>query len=361
LTGFHPETHRAVNLEQAMDPAIPTLAERLGNHGFSTAALVFDCTWLSPRWGFGKGFDSYRVTRWRAERQARMAAEWILDHRDDQFFFFLHTFEPHSDFSILPYEAPGLTRKIIGDRFGVAGFGCRDGRCASQFVNGLHRGKVVVEPRDAEILRHSYDEGVRYLDRALGEFFNTLRSSDVWERMLIVVTSDHGEAFGERGEFGHNTVHEEIVRVPLMVKWPGGENAGVIRSAPRSSVDVAPTLLSIAGLDVEGLPGEDLRLPRTQREIFAGTLAKAVIDGNDKAIFAGSLPARLFDLGEDPGEQIDVAGAGPSRVAALRKLLREHRRQSQALYMGFDPSTEIGEVILSESERERLRAFGYVE
>jgi arylsulfatase A-like enzyme len=361
LTGFHPETHRAINLEQAMDPAIPTLAERFGNLGFDTAALVFDCTWLSPRWGFGKGFDSYRVTRWRAERQARMAAEWVLDHRDDQFFFFLHTFEPHSDFSILPYEAPGLTRRKIDGLFGIAGFGCRGGRCASQFVNGLHHGEVGVEPRDAEVLRYSYDEGVRYLDDALGELFNTLRSSGVWERMLIVVTSDHGEAFGERGEFGHNSVHEEIVRVPLMVKWPGGENAGVIQSAPRSSVDLAPTLLAIAGLDVEGLPGQDLRLPRTRKAIFAGTLVKAVIDGNDKAIFTGSRPARLFDLGDDPGERTDVAGAFRSRVAALRKLLREHRHRSQVLHEAFGSSSEIGEVILSESERERLRAFGYLE
>jgi arylsulfatase A-like enzyme len=361
LTGFHPETHRAVNLEQAMDPAIPTLAERFSTLGFETGALVFDCTWLSPRWGFGKGFDSYQVTRWRAERQARMAAEWVLDHRDEQFFFFLHTFEPHSDFSILPYEAPGLSRKKISELFGVSGFGCRGGRCASQLVNGLHHGDVAADPRDAEILRYSYDEGVRYLDRALGELFNILRSSGIWDRMLIVVTSDHGEAFGERGGFGHNSVHEEIVRVPLMVKWPGRENAGVIRSSPRSSVDLAPTLLAVAGLEAGGLPGEDLRNQRSQRAVFSGTVAKAVIEGDDKAIFAGSQSVRLFDLGRDPGERANLADTGPSRVEELRELLREHRRQSRALFEVFGSPTEAGEVVLSERERERLRAFGYLE
>jgi arylsulfatase A-like enzyme len=361
LTGFHPETHRAINLEQAMDPAVPTLAERLGTLGFKTAALVFDCTWLSPRWGFGKGFDSYRVTRWRAARQARMAAEWMLDHRDEQFFFFLHTFEPHSDFSILPYEAPDLTRGKIGEVFGVSGFGCREGRCASQFVNGLDRGEVAIEEGDAEILRYSYDEGVRYLDRALGELFDTLRTSDLWDNMLIVVTSDHGEAFGERGEFGHNSVHEEIVRVPLMVKWPGGEHAGVVRSDPRSAVDLAPTLLDFAGFDAGSMPGEDLRRPQTQRPIIAGTVAKAVIDGDHKAIFAGSLPVHLYDLGVDPGELDNIASARSSQVSELRKLLREHRLRSQAVYETFGPSAQAGEVVLSESERERLRAFGYLE
>jgi arylsulfatase A-like enzyme len=361
LTGFHPETHRAINLQQAMDPAIPTLAERLGSVGLETAALVFDCTWLSPRWGFGKGFDSYRVTRWRAARQARMAAEWMLDHRAEPFFFFLHTFEPHSDFSILPYEAPGLTRGRIDELFGVSGYGCRGGRCASQFVNGLHHGEVLADRHDAEILRYSYDAGVRYLDHALGELFDTLRASGVWDHLLVVVTSDHGEAFGERGEFGHNSVHQEIVRVPLMVKWPGGENAGAIRSDPRSAVDLAPTLLGFAGLDAGELPGEDLRHLRTQRPIFAGTVAKAVIDGDHKAIFAGSLPVLLFDLSADPGELSNIADMGSSRVADLRHLLREHRHRSRALLEALGSTTEAGEVVLSESERERLRAFGYLE
>jgi hypothetical protein len=361
LTGFYPDTHRAITLEQAIDPAIPTLAGRFREVGVETAALVFDCTWLSPRWGFGKGFDSYRVSRWRAERQARMATQWVLDHRDDAFFFFLHTFEPHSDFNLLPYEAPGLTRKKIAERFGVHGFGCRGGRCASQLVNGLHHREVPFEPQDAEILRHSYDEGVGYVDRSLGELFNALRSDGVWDRMLVVVTSDHGEAFGERGEFGHNSLHEEIVRVPLMVKWPGGASAGEVHGAPRSAVDVAPTLLGFAGLAADELPGEDLRGPRSEAAVFTGTLAKAVIVGDGKGIFAGKIPARVFDLGTDPGEQADRAGADTTLTRALRKFLREHRRQSLELHRAYGSQREADDVILSERERERLRAFGYLE
>jgi len=361
LTGFHPETHRAVTLEQAMDPAIPTLAGRFRYADLMTAALVFDCTWLSPRWGFGKGFDSYRVSRWRAERQGGAAAQWVLDHRDDNFFFFLHTFEPHSDFKRLPYEAPGLTQKAIAERFGVPGFGCRGGRCASQFVNGLHHREVPLEPHDAEILRHSYDAGVRYLDRAMGELFNALRASGMWDRMLIVLTSDHGEAFGERGGFGHNTLHEEIVRVPLMVKWPGGEHAGEVHHDPCSAVDVAPTLLGFAGLPADGLPGIDLHSRPSDAAVFTGTLAKAVIVGHDKGIFSGELPAEIFDLGADAGERNNIAEIDTGRTSALRELLGEHRQQSLALFRAFGSQGEAGDVDLSERERERLRAFGYLE
>jgi len=149
LTGYHPSTHRAQLLNQAMDPAIPTLAERLRVAGFSTAALVFDCGWLSPRWGFAKGFDSYQVSRWRADRQARAAANWVLERRGESFFFFLHTFEPHADRHVLPYEAPGINRQVIAEVFGVEGFGCRKGLCSSRFLQGLVRGKFPFEPQDA--------------------------------------------------------------------------------------------------------------------------------------------------------------------------------------------------------------------
>jgi hypothetical protein len=361
LTGFYPDTHRAITLEQAMDPAIPTLAERFQGAGLETAALVFDCTWLSPRWGFGKGFNLYEVSRWRAGRQAHMAAQWVLDHRSEDFFFFLHTFEPHSDFKVLPYEAPGLTRWKLAERFGVHGFGCRGGKCASQFINGLHHREVALEPNDADILRYSYDEGVRYLDSALGNLFDDLRSSGIWDQMLVVVTSDHGEAFGERGEFGHNSLHEEIVRVPLMIKWPGGRNAGEIDSTPRSAVDVAPTLLDFAGLGPVELPGEDLRAPRSESAIFSGTLDQAVITGNVKGIFARKLPARVFDLGIDPGEVTDGTNTVPHRTRVLRKLLQEHRKRSRELFQMYGSPGQTGAVALSERERERLRAFGYLE
>ncbi len=361
LTGFYPETHRAIGLEQAIDPAIPTLAERFRGAGLETAALVFDCTWLSPRWGFDKGFNSYKVSRWRALRQARMAADWVLNHRDDDFFFFLHTFEPHSDFKLLPYEAPGLTRTKIAEKFGAHGFGCRGGACASQFVNALHRREVALEPNDAEILRYGYDEGVSFLDRALGELFNDLRSSGMWDQMLVVVTSDHGEAFGERGDFGHNSLREEIVRVPLAIKWPGGKNGGDVDPTPRSAVDVAPTLLDFAGLDADDLPGEDLRAPRVNPAIFAGTFAKAVIVGDDKGIFSGDLSAQVFDLENDPGEISDCAGQDPKKTSVLRKRLQKHRKHSLELFQMFGSLSQTGEVVLSERERERLKAFGYLE
>lgn len=361
LTGFHPDTHRAVQLNQAMDPAIPTLAERFRSAGFTTSAMVFDCTWLSPRWGFGKGFNSYRVTRWRAGRQARAVSEWVLAHRDEPFFFFFHTFEPHSDFKLLPYEAPGLNRTTIAERFGVSGFGCRKGRCASQLVNALYRDEVPREPLDAEILRHTYDAGVRYLDASLGTLFDSLRSSGLWDQMLIVVTSDHGEEFAEHGGFGHHTLYEEILRVPLLVKWPRGDQAGTINAALTSSVDLAPTLLEAAGLPADGLPGDHLHRRPAHALVFAGTLARAVVRDYDKGIFGGAGPRRIFDLAADPDEELNLVESDPQLSRVLETLLREQRRRALALYRRLGSQREPGEVVLSDRERERLEAFGYLQ
>lgn len=360
LTGYHPETHRAIQLDQGMDAAVPTLAERFREAGFATAAVVFDCTWMSPRWGFGKGFDAYRVTQWRAGRQARAAAEWVLDHRDRDFFFFLHTFEPHSDFAVLPYEAPGLSRRTIAAEFDVRGFGCRAGLCGSRFLNALSEGEVPKRAKDATILRATYDRGIGYLDAALGELFDALRQSGVWDDLLVVVTSDHGEEFAEHGGFGHSALYDEILRVPLIIKWPRGERAGAIASDPCSGVDIAPTLLGHAGLPTASLPGSHVHSRDPAAPVFAGTLELAVVWGGFKGVFGGARPDRLYDLREDPDELFDLAGQRPEVLEELRLILAEQRREARAIYRTFGSDGDPGRVELSERDRERLKAFGYL-
>jgi choline-sulfatase len=361
LTGYDPATHRAQLRDQAMDPAIPTLADRFRVAGFSTSALVFDCGWLSPRWGFAKGFDSYKVNRWRTGRQARAAANWVLEHRDEPFFFFFHTFEPHSDLFVLPYEAPGVNQRTIAEKFGVVGFGCRQGLCSSEFLQGLAGGGVPLEPQDVEILRDTYNAGVRYLDASLGTLFDALRKSGVWNQMLVVVTSDHGEEFFEHGSLSHATLYDEIVRVPLLIKWPGGDHGGVVNGAPCSAVDLAPTLLEFAGLPTEDLPGSHLHRRDEHQPVFVGTLDRAVVVDRFKAIIddaAGT--ARLFNLSNDAGEMVDLAASDPGRLDPLEELLRARKEQALALYRRIGSGLEGEEVLLSQRERERLEAFGYL-
>ena len=146
-----------------------------------------------------------------------------------------------------------------------------------------------------------------------------------------------------------------------MIKWPGGDGAGETHWTPCSAVDLAPTLLNFAGLAAEKLPGQDLKTPQLERAVFSGTLDRAVILGGDKGIFSAKFPAQAFDLVADPGQRANVAASGQKRITALRKLLEEHRRHSRSLHRFFGSQRENNEVVLSERERERLKAFGYLD
>lgn len=370
LTGVSPAVHGAVGIEDPMAPEVETLAERFSAAGLATAALVYDCRWLAPDFGFAQGFHTYSVVPWRASQEVRGAASWMAEHGEQSeqgFFYFLHLFTPHSDSRLLPYEGGSVSRGSVEHLFGVADYGCRRGRCASSLLKSLNEG---LEPlsEEPEILRHLYDGGVRDVDRALGRLFRDLEAAGLWDSMTVVVTSDHGEAFFEHGRVLHDTLHEEILQVPLLVKWPGGEGAGARHGSPASAVDLAPTLLAAAGLPVDDLPGTPLARRHPDAPVVAGTLDRTLIQGDWKLMvpLRGG-PVALYDLDSDPLERHDLA-ADPrhaERVERLRDLYEaqmEIERQLRAsIGIGIGVGTGEGaRPTLTPEERERLEALGYL-
>jgi arylsulfatase A-like enzyme len=179
---------------------------------------------------------------------------------------------------------------------------------------------------------------------------------------LVVVTSDHGEEFADHGGFGHNTLHEEIVRVPLFIKWPGGQHAGLSHDAPTSSIDIAPTLLEYAGLEADDLPGSHLRRRPSDQPVITGTLEQAVVGSKFKGVFGRSngLPS-LFDLEVDPFEMENLAEQKPDKLRILEAILAEQNHRARALHRLIGSQESGRDVVLSEQELERLRAFGYIQ
>ncbi len=379
LTGYPPEVHGAQLEPQPIRPEVPTLAERFLAAGYRTAGLVYDCEWLDPKWGFGRGFDEYRVMPWNADAAVRASVDWMAGHREEPFFYFLHLFTPHSDRTALPYEAEGVDRETVAERFGVEDYGCRDGACASQLLHRLNEGLEPL-PGEEEILRHLYREGVATTDAALGRLFRDLEAAGLFDRLMIVVTSDHGEAIFEHGLVLHTTIHREVLEVPLLVKWPVGsphaERAGTRREMPSSAIDVAPTLLAAAGIapDPEAAPLSGTPLPERSAvtPVFAGTTSKAILTRRFHAIFRPpgdgvAEAAELYDLRNDPAERHDLAAA-PSPAAAetlarLRRRLVEHLEETQraAAALGVEAGEPAPEVELTNEERRRLEALGYID
>lgn len=363
LTGYRGDTHLMYEEERVLDAGLPTLAQRLQASGLTTAGFVYDCKWLDPKWGFGRGFDEYHVQNHRVGRTVFEIENWIESKKGSPFFLFFHTFEPHSDWRRLPYESPGTTQAVVAEGFGVEDYGCAEGRCASQYMNGLNDGEIQARENEAEILRFLYQRGVAETDRALGQLFEHLKERGLWDQMLVIVTSDHGEAFFEHGRCLHGLVWNEIVRVPLIVKWPKGFKAGELGAVPSSSIDLAPTILRAVGIETDGLPGEPLQTLSMERPITIGGGNRMIVQGDWKINVGGNLSTIKFtsNLRDDPGELVDLTVGQSELIAEMLDTARGITKSDIELRELLQESQGENHATLTDEETKKLKALGYLE
>jgi choline-sulfatase len=342
-----------------LHPEVPTLAERFAASGFRTMAWVQRTDWLAAKFGFSRGFEEYHLVDRPLSYQVRSLLSWLQDHRDVPSFVFLHTFDAHSDRHRLPYEASGSDIDTVDRALGLPGYGCAGDLCASVRLRAINRGRVEPLPGEGEVLRLLYDRGIEDVDRDLGLLFDQLRALGLFENMLVAVTSDHGEEFLEHGRVGHASWYDEVMQVPLAIKWPGGIRRGTRHPGPTASIDLAPTLLEIAGVPYHGLPGMLLPRSSTQRTIVTGYNWPVVVSGGWKAVLASHVGIEeLYHLPSDPHEQRDLAAAEPARLARLRQAQSAYQEHLRALESGLVRGTA-PEAVLTPEEIERLRALGY--
>jgi choline-sulfatase len=343
LTAVPPPVHGLrTNGLYRLGPNLPTLATVLGQAGYRTGAFVGSFV-LDARFGLNRGFDVYddrygekhagdpaEGAERRAEDVVRPALDWILsstehrapstEHRN-KWFAWIHLYDPHE-----PYRAPEPY--------------------ASQH-----------EPYDAE---------VAYTDATLGRFLDRLRAAGALDRTLVVVAADHGESLGEHGERTHGVfVYDVTMRVPWIV-WSAGIAHGEYGGLARL-VDLAPTVLDIAGVDrPSAFEGRSL-LPAmgggeapasAYLEAMDANLTRnwapltAIVAGGDKLI---DLPQpELYHLQADPAETRNVFNSDAERARTLAALLRQETAGFAARGSAAEKTT------LSAESRQRLQALGYV-
>ncbi|WP_158542413.1 sulfatase [Lujinxingia litoralis] len=183
---------------------------------------------------------------------------------------------------------------------------------------------------------NNYDSEIAFTDAYVGRVIDKLKEEGLYDEVVFVITSDHGEAFNEHGHYFHGqTLYNPVINVPLLVRVPGWFGRQV--EGPVSIIDVAPTVVDLFGLTIPtefgGRSLTEVMLGRgevPERPVFSELLPytnwkehhRAVIYGEEKLIVNFTLGLEeYFDLSVDPGEQTNLAGERPERVKVLREMI----------------------------------------
>ncbi len=351
FTSLHPPRHGASFARRsALPEGVWTLAKELRNHGYRTAAF-YASGQLAPEFGTGQGFDTYTVTPAALWHQVLAAEEWI-QREDKRFFLFLHTNEVHH-----PYQPPPDVLELFENDYE----GPLPNAITPELLKKINRGEAALTEADARHIVATYDASIRSADRSFGHLIRFLKSDGLYDRTLIVVTSDHGEEFGEHGVWGwhSHTLYDELLMVPLIVRFPKGAHAGSIVHQQVRLIDIAPTVLEVARVARPShLEGRSL-LEVVRDPHAPSRVAYSELDATGERRAALRTPrwklngSALFDLHADPRETRDVSSVFTDTSAELM-------RQRDALVGG--PTAPPGpSVDLDEETREALRALGYLE
>ncbi len=352
----------STNWGAPLDSKFPTLAEVLRAEGYATAAFIANQYVCSRQSGLDRGFlrfedfsglgtefvlsceigrrltTSPRLRHWigwqdywgrkSADRVDADFLEWLDGQPHRPFFAVLNYYDAHQPYAAVePYYRRFGPAKAQEDRPVVAGLRHADvvgldARSASQQMEQQQR----------------YDASIAYLDACLGNLVEALRARGAFENTLVILTSDHGEHFGEHGLQGHgNSLYRSLLHVPLVIRLPGGAQAGLRARQVVSLRDVSATVMDLVGCQ-HTLPGHSLAAcwKETQRSdsdaVFAsvgsvetdGTLDRvdAVIVEGLHYIRYGDGREELFDFFHDSSETRDLVGAKDmqeplSRIRAL--------------------------------------------
>ena len=322
MSGRYPPGHGARHNGLRVAGDVPLLAELFQRAGFKTGAFVGAFP-LDRRFGLARGFEVYGDHMPRAggalanERPGHAVADealaWLRTVGSAQVFLWVHLFEPHA-----PYGNPS------------------DGRPTAT----------------------RYDDEIAEADRQAGRVLAAARELG---DMLVVIAGDHGEAFGEHGEIAHSLfVYDTTLRVPLIINGPG-VNLGA-SEAPVSLIDVAPTIVHLAGLPRFDSDGVDLSpafqgRPLPPRRLYAESFAPLLDFGwsplrsvrEDGWKYIEAPRPELYNVAQDPSENNDMAATEPVRAAAARERVN-----------GYSPATVQPPATGDREAAARLQALGYV-
>ena len=378
FTSLYPSMHGVIYGNSVLPRALTTLAEVLKEAGYLTAGFVANPQ-IKAIFDFDQGFDFYDDTivedkiyhvlfrgndlekkiirrlfklKWEwtdnnnAEMITRKIIPWLKENKDSRFFLYLHYIDPHE-----PYSPPDpFHDKYSNDEF-----------------------KMTENQKNIAL----YDAEIAYTDENIGVLLQTLEQLNIANRTLVVLTSDHGEEFLEHGGTGHGqSLYEEQIRVPLIMRYPHVLPASRIIKERAKMIDIMPTILDLLGIGWDGhMEGASL-LPLVRQDnieshenyIFSETYlgyfqGKAITHNKWKYIFTEVSelrdinklgPEELYDLDNDRGESRNLINQKPKIAKEFREKLLSFTRYAH------ERSISSTKVSIDKRTKEQLKALGYV-
>ena len=399
LSGLRPSRHGAGAITNGRDPlarsalagTIWTLPQAFRAAGYRTQAIVTN-PYLSRAFGLDGGFGGYvnltissefllagRETTWirllewavpevwvrdRGSDVSRVASRWLAGNANaGPFFLWLHYVDPHP-----PYGAGTRHKSFRGDSLlASTANASAPVMTSSPDVARLRSGEIRLSDEEKAAVRRLYRDEVEALDRALARLFDALDEHGIAERTMVVIVSDHGEEFWEHGgvEHGHS-LYDEILHVPFLVRFPNVVPAGLRISEPVSTLDAAPTIADLIGLDrpgdldgmslestLRGMEAPPSRLLSAENLLFAEERT-SLQRGATKYIRWTNGKEEVYDLASDPHELRDLNAIEPV-TAPLRSAFALLQTQQQRADGRIEPR------IVSNAVRAQLRALGYAQ
>ena len=374
MTSLYPSFHGISQANERLADDHLTLAELLQRGGYRTAAFTGG-GWMNADFGFDQGFDMYDDQGGGIGLILPRVKKWINENKSEPFFLFIHCYDIHS-----PYNPPPPYNNIFHD------FIYHGHLTPNTETLGLAAmNKLKVNDDDLRHFIALYDGGIRYTDKKIGEFLAYLQNTGLEDQSLIIITSDHGEAFKEHNSFLHwQLYYRPILHVPLIMHIPNYPRKEVRISSLVQSIDLLPTILEIAKLpDHPKAQGESL-LPLIKqyrnlffilqkgflffKKDFVTSFAEAppppffqgykynisiVTDGYQMIYNLKSQSNQLFNLKVDPLAQRDISRDHDNILGRL--LLR----YKEVFSVTSIPKTL--PITLDEQTREQLEALGYLD
>ncbi|MEN8222657.1 MAG: sulfatase [Acidobacteriota bacterium] len=359
ITSKYPTEIGVVKRNSKIDEKFLTIAEELKKNGYSTHGVISHI-FLKKKYGLAQGFDTYiekidssdnNLLAITSPGVTAEAIKIINGDRKKPLFMFLHYFDPHYRYidhdSVSNYKGPFLPEE-------------NDAKKAEIIKNNRFSGD------DLEYFRECYRSEIRFTDLYVEKVINELKSKGLYDNTLIVIVSDHGEEFGERGTLGHGqSLFNEQTKVPFILKLPGNSRNKVIKRKVFSNIDISPTLLDAAGIKIpDSFSGRSIFNVKGPETVFMevneskyDTLYNqcAIVHDGWKLIknFEDG-KFELYDLRIDESEKNDQYTSNKKMFFSMHKILKRYIKM-------IETNKHVSQKTnLTEEEQKKLETLGYI-